>query len=144
LFYFFTGRDVCRKRSEHLRNLHLGACRSRASAPRKMFFGARKRTRTSTTVKSQASETCASASSAIRARMLWVKPPVNRDCSSDEAFSLCPPLPALSTKGPHRFDRLPEALREKALSGWLSFTAHSRKPQETQALRASIYLMASS
>ena len=65
--------------------------------------GARKRTRTSTTVKSQASETCASASSAIRARMLRVKPQPRRDSSSNEAFSLCPPPSALSTKAAMSF-----------------------------------------
>ena len=74
------------------------------------LLGARERTRTSTTLRSLAPEASASASSATRARVLWVKPRASRDCSSNEAFSLCPPLPALSTKGPQRFGRIPEAL----------------------------------
>jgi hypothetical protein len=82
--------------------------------------GARKRTRTSTTVKSQASETCASASSAIRARMLWVKPLQNRGCSSNEAFSLCPPPSALSTKAAMSSCSKSEVDMEQLQSGsWL-------------------------
>lgn len=79
--------------------------------------GARKRTRTSTTVKSQASETCASASSAIRARMLWVKPLQNRGCSSNEAFSLCPWPSALSTKAAISFRSNLEVRVGQMLSG---------------------------
>src|SRR6266852_5867895 len=50
-------------------------------------IGARKRTRTSTPLRELAPEASASANSAIRAQVL--------DC---EAFSLCPPLRALSTR----------------------------------------------
>ena len=64
------------------------------------LLGARERTRTSTTLRSLAPEASASASSATRARVLWVKSRLNRDYSSNEAFLLCPPHPALSTNGP--------------------------------------------
>src|ERR1700676_3924592 len=70
------------------------------------FDGARERTRTSTTLRSLAPEASASASSATRARVLWVKPQPNQGYSSNEAFSLCPPLPALSTKGPRAADQV--------------------------------------
>src|SRR5580700_5997169 len=69
--------------------------------------GARERTRTSTTLRSLAPEASASASSATRARVLWVKPQPSRGYRSNEAFSLCPALPALSTKGPSRLRRGP-------------------------------------
>jgi hypothetical protein len=37
--------------------------------------------------------------------VLWVKPRPGRDCSSNEAFLLCPPVLALSTKWPWRSGR---------------------------------------
>src|SRR5580693_7675918 len=74
------------------------------------LIGARERTRTSTTLRSLAPEASASASSATRARVLWVKPQPSRGYRSNEAFSLCPPLPALSTKGPRREAERPERL----------------------------------